>query len=260
MKVARGIFSVITTLALVVTFVAVGLAVCMLPPVTHGLATMFVDDGTSPFSRAQLVQVADATRDYSFGMHDERDLYRVIYQVDAEYKKTITNAGGVVPADFPKLEKVTDLSNLQQMKEANNGASEMYCFSNETVAHLDDCYRLASTLFPVVVIIAAIALVGLVFCGVTGRRRSVGTVLMAAGILLIVVFVGLAVWAFINFNSFFAVFHQVFFSQGNWQFPYDSLLICSLPTPFWMGMGVVCLVVALLLSVLSIVIGKKVRR
>ena len=260
MKVARVIASIITTLALTFSFVAAGLAVCLLPPVTHALASMFADDGTSPFSRAQLVQVADATRDFSFGMHDERDLYRVIYQVDSEYQKSITSSGGVLPADFPRLALVTDLSNLQQLRAAFSGASEMYCYSADTIVHLNDCYRLASIGFPVAVVTAAIALVGLVFCGVTGRRRWLGGVMMAGGILLIVAFVGLVVWAIVDFNGFFTMFHQLFFSQGNWQFPYDSLLICSLPTAFWMGMGIVCAVVAFLLSLIFILIGIRLAR
>lgn len=260
MKVVRGIVAALTAVALALTFVAAGLAVCILPPVTQGLSSMFAKDNLSPFSRAQLVQVADATRDFSFGAHDERNLYRTIYQIDAEYQKTFADAGGTVPSDFPKLDRVSDLTSLPQLKSAFSGASELYCYSENTVAHLDDCYRLISRAFPVLVVAIAVAIVGLVFTGVVGRKRMVGGVLMAAGIVVLVAFVALGVWAAVDFNGFFRLFHQLFFSQGNWEFPYDSLLICALPTEFWMGMGVVWLAVAVVLSVLSIITGRSLQR
>ena len=88
----------------------------------------------------------------------------------------------------------------------------------------------------------------------------IGNVFMAAGILVIVVFVALGVFAAIDFDRFFTLFHSVFFSQGNWTFPYDSLLICALPTVFWVGMGVIWLIVTVLVSILSIAIGARVRK
>ena len=260
MKAFRVLFSFITTIALVLTFVAAGLALCVQPPTTHVLSTLTADDGTSPFSRTQLVQVADATRDYSFGTHDEFQLYNAIYQVDVEYKDKIKGSGGSLPSDFPKIERIIGTPTLEQLKTAFSGASEMYCYSADTVSHLDDCYRIASIGFPVVIVLLAVAFVGLVFVGVTGRRRWVGGVLLAAGILAILAFIALVAWSIVDFNGFFTTFHLLFFSQGNWQFPYDSLLICSLPTAFWMGMGIVVALVAIILSLISILIGSKLVR
>lgn len=260
MKIVRGIVACITALALAITFVAAGFAVCILPPVTQGLSNMFAKDALSPYDRTQLVQVADATRDFSFGTHDEAALYRAVFQVCAEHQQKLVEAGGAVPADFPKLDRVTDLTSLPQLKSAFAGASELYGYSENTVSHLDDCYALVSRAFPLLIIAAAVAVVGLVFTGVVGRKRTVGSVLLAAGVIVIAAFVGLGIWAAVDFNGFFRMFHQLFFSQGNWEFPYDSLLICALPTEFWMGMGVVWLAVAFVVSILSIVIGKSLKK
>lgn len=260
MKVFKGIVYAITAVALAITFVAAGLAACLLPPVTHGLSSMFARDDLSPYDRAQLVEVADATRDFSFGSHDEAALYRTIYQVCKQYSQKITDAGGTLPADFPKLDIATSLTSASELKLAFAGASEWYCYSAQTVSHLDDCYQLAAKAFPLVIIAAAVSLVGLVFAGVTGRKRAVGSIVFSAGILVIVSFVAFAVWSIVDFNGMFRALHQLFFSQGNWEFPYDSLLICALPTEFWMGMGAVWLVAAVVLSILSIVIGRKLRR
>lgn len=260
MKVFKGIVTLVATVALAVTFVGAGLGACLLPPVTHALSSLFAQDGLSPYDRSQLVEVADATRDYSFGSHDEAGLYRVIYQVASDYRAKVEASGGTVPADFPKPDAVSNLTSTVQLKAVFSSASELYCFSPETVSHLDDCYALFSVAWPLLVVALAVAFVGLVFLGVTCRKRRVAGVLMAAGILVLVAFAALAAFAIVDFDGFFAAFHQLFFSQGNWTFPYDSLLICALPTPFWMGMGVVWLAVALVVSVLSIVIGNKVRK
>ena len=260
MKIARRIISVVAAIALAVAFVGAGFAACTAPPVTTALANMFSDDATSPFSRSQLVQVADATRDYSFGDHSKSDLYRTIYEVDAQYKQQVESGGGTLPADFPKLDVVTDRSDVTQLAAAFTTASEMYCYSPDTVSHLDDCHNIAAVAYPLVITVAAIGLIGLVFAGVTGRKRLVGNVLLAAGVVVLVAFIGLGVWAAIDFTGFFATFHQLLFSQGNWTFPYDSLLICALPTAFWMGMGVAWLAVSALVSILSIAIGKRLRK
>lgn len=260
MKIVRGIIAAITAVALAVVFVAAGFAVCILPPVTQGLSNLFAKDGLSPYDRTQLVQVADATRDFSFGQHDERALYRAVYQVCKDYEQKLVNAGGAVPSDFPKLDRVTDLNSLPQLKSAFEGASELYCYSENTVSHLDDCYALVAKAFPLLIIALAVAIVGLVFTGVTGRKRAVGSVMLAAGVMVNVAFVTLGVWAAVDFDGFFRAFHQLFFSQGNWEFPYDSLLICALPTEFWMGMGAVWLAVSFAVSVLAIVFGRKLKR
>lgn len=258
MKVFKGIVSVIAAITLGVTFIAAGFAACLMPPVTHGLSSLFAKDDLSPFDRSQLVRVADATRDYSFSSHDEARLYQTIIAVDREYKNAVEASGGTVPKDFPAVDSITDQAGIPRLKLAFDRASELYCFSEDTVSHLDDCNKIAVVAYPALVAVAAIAVVGLVYCGVASGRRRVGGVLMAAGIVVIVAFAGLGAWAVVDFEGFFRAFHQLFFSQGNWTFPYDSLLICALPTEFWMGMGVIWLAVALVMSALSIVIGRKV--
>ena len=232
----------------------------MAPPVTHALSSVFAKDGLSPYDRTQLVQVADATRDFSFGAHDERALYRAVYQVCKEYGQKIADAGGALPADFPKIDSVTDTSNLSQLKSAFSGASELYCYSENTVAHLDDCYKLVAAAFPWLIVALAVVVVGLVFTGVAGRKHALGSVVFAAGVLVIVAFVAMGIWAVVDFDGFFRMFHQLLFSQGNWEFPYDSLLICALPTEFWMGMAAMWLLVALAVSAIAIVVGRKLKR
>ncbi|MBQ9001531.1 MAG: DUF1461 domain-containing protein, partial [Eggerthellaceae bacterium] len=249
MGVVRKIVSVLATVALAVSFVGVGFLACTTPPVTGVFANLFSDDATSPFSRTQLVQVAEATRDYSFGAHDKLALYQVIYEADLQLRQEIVNANGTLPFGFPNLDAIGDKSSTAQFETAFSGASEMYCYSSDTISHLDDCYNLARTACIALAVAGTIALAGIVFCGTVGRKRLVGRILTAAGFVVVALFAALGVFAALDFQSFFQTFHGVFFSQGNWQFPYDSLLICSLPTAFWTGMAAVWLAVSALASI-----------
>ena len=259
MFVIRKIIAVLSTVALAVLLVGAGFLACIVPPVTSVLANLFSDDATSPFSRTQLVQVAEATRDYSFGAHDVSALYRAIYQADLQLRQEIVNANGALPFAFPQLDRVSDPADASQLEAAFAGASEMYCFTPDTVSHLDDCFNLSRIAFTALIVVAAVALAGLVFCGIAGGRRLVGSPFLVAGIAVIVAFVALGVFAALDFQRFFATFHQLFFSQGNWQFAYDSLLICALPAQFWVGMGAVWLFVSVLAALVSIATGRRLR-
>jgi integral membrane protein (TIGR01906 family) len=60
-----------------------------------------------------------------------------------------------------------------------------------------------------------------------------GRSLRAAGwtILALCLFLGLA--TLIDFTKLWILFHAVFFPQGNWAFPYNSILITLYPEGFW---------------------------
>lgn len=64
------------------------------------------------------------------------------------------------------------------------------------------------------------------------------------GLLLICIFFG--------FDSTFNVFHKIFFPQGNWIFPIDSLLIQTFPLEFFIGMSYKIFLIALILGGLFI--------
>ena len=70
MSLSRKIVIAVSAIMLAVSLVGAGFVVCILPPVTHGLASVFAHDNVSVYSKDQLVRVADATRDYSFGDHN----------------------------------------------------------------------------------------------------------------------------------------------------------------------------------------------
>lgn len=259
MSIFRRIAIVAVALALSVTFVAAGLCACLLPPVTQALSGAFAQDDVSPFSREQLARVADATREFSFGANDESTLLRVIYEVNREHADQVRADGLSLSASAPELDAVTDASDLAQLRVAFVGASEAYCFSLDAISHLDDCHTVLATATPVLVVCALISVVGLVAMGRAWGRLPVGTALVVSGGIVLAVFVLFGLWAAIDFDGLFTTFHQLFFSQGNWQFPYDCLLICALPTEFWMGMAGTWLATSIVVSVVALVVGCRLR-
>jgi integral membrane protein (TIGR01906 family) len=58
-----------------------------------------------------------------------------------------------------------------------------------------------------------------------------------------------------NFTNVFTKFHLIFFPQGNWQFPLDSLLIQLFPKQFFYDSFVLIILKSYILSVLIIIIG-----
>lgn len=260
MRVLQALITFVGTIALAVTIVAAGFLVCLLPPVTHGLSSVFATDEVSPFDRAQLAQVADATRDYAFGSHDLTALYRTIYEVDRAYADELAKQGGAPTGAFPSVVARPATANAQDFARANAGASEQYCYTPDAIAHLDDCNAIVHFAYPFIVVVALIALASSIWNAHRAGRRRAGIMLRVAGIVVLVAFIALGVWAVVDFGGFFTAFHGAFFSQGNWTFAYDSLLICALPTAFWIGMGALWLIVSVLLSVLAILVGGRLMR
>lgn len=249
-----------TALALAVGFIAAGLGVCLMPQTTVILANAASDDRASPFDRSQLVAVAEATRDYAFDSHDLEALYGAIAQVNGEYAQSIMAKGGKPDEDFPQLDLLGEQPDIATYATVFGHASDQYCYSPDAIRHLDDCHGLSRAAAPLLIAIAGLAVAGLIYTGFRGGRKVLGGVLMAAGIGVIALFAALGLWALIDFDGLFSNFHMLFFSQGNWEFPVDSLLICALPTGFWAGMAAVWLVSSLVVAVLSVAFGALLRR
>jgi integral membrane protein (TIGR01906 family) len=76
-----------------------------------------------------------------------------------------------------------------------------------------------------------------------GAAATAGVVVLAAAA------------ALLDFGPFFAAFHGLFFADGTWTFPYDSLLIRLFPESFWVASGAawagLCIVAVCVLGLAS---------
>ena len=239
MKVLRFIVCFIATVTLSVTLIAAGFfTVSSFPKMTGAVSYVTCNAADSPFSRAQLSAAAAETHDYAFGLHSKNNMYDALAQINDEantpYAKTTRTRLAAAP--------------------------EAYVLDSRAFSHLDDCYKVATVAREVLAIVACVALVFLLLTGLVAKQRNLGRVLIVSGCIVIVGLVALVVFAFVDFDRLFSLFHSFFFNDGTWTFSSDSLLICMLPETFWIAIAGIWALVSVLASIICILIGGKCRR
>ncbi len=236
---------------LAVALVGAGLFVCCLPITTEVLSrlTSGSENPGTPFSHEELVEAANAIRDYTVGSHSLDELYAMMANINSEELEERLSLNNPEPS----IESDT-------IKQAITELGGEHIVDASAISHLDDVNGVLTQSSALLIFLGILLVICLIYTGIRSGIRWIGGVLMAGGILVIALFVWLGGWAIIDFNGFFAALHGVFFSQGNWSFPADSLMITALPTPFWIGMGIVWLTTTIVLSILVLFIGLRLRR
>ncbi|MDR1087885.1 MAG: DUF1461 domain-containing protein [Coriobacteriales bacterium] len=87
------------------------------------------------------------------------------------------------------------------------------------------------------------------------RTGFLGLPLIAGGGLPLAAALILSIVVAVDFNAFFAWMHSLFFADGTWVFPADSLLIRSLPSGYWLSSAGVWAGSMVLLCAISIATG-----
>lgn len=132
----------------------------------------------------------------------------------------------------------------EDVKEYLETGQEELPFSQEANSHMHDVFVLISWARILAVISIVTALVSLKNL----NKRS----LQGASVVLITTPLLLAL---VNWNTLFTAFHQVFFPQGNWMFPANSLLIQTYPIESFVqyatAFGLLVILSGILLAVLS---------
>ncbi len=257
MFVIRHIITLVTSLAAILLLFGAGFVATIAPFTTSTLSSWFSDDAQSVFNRTQLIQVANVTRDYCFGSHSLDELYRTIYTIDKEHKQFVERDGGSLPQNYPRIDDQDKDRDINSYNAIFSGASEKYCYPPEAISHLDDVHKIVVVAYPILAATLVVMVVCCISLGCMGCARNIFSAVRFAAFITLGLMAALLVWGIISFNNFFEVFHSIFFAQGNWAFSADSLLICALPTPFWIGMGIVWFFVSFLLSLIIIKTTKK---
>lgn len=234
-KLIDGGATLCAIVCLALTFFAAGYGACTATPLPcRLLSQMFATDDISPYTHEELVEAAVAIYDYSFASHDGDALNATMDELVAA-----AQSDGRAPSD---------------------AHGEEYRLDDAAISHLDDCHALASALRAPLAIVTALAIAAAAHVGVRKGRKNLGSVLVCAGALTIAAFAAFGIAALLDFDAFFSVFHRLFFTEGTWMFWYKSLLICSLPEGFWIGMGTIWLATTVLLSILSCCVGAYLRK
>lgn len=146
-------------------------------------------------------------------------------------------------ADFPKAELFSDQARLYNATE-----SLLYCTGDRTLAqfvglgvyndreikHMTDVRLVIEKERVFYAIDAALLLISLIALGWKKETRAMAAQgLFRGAVLTLLLFAGIGLFAATGFNTFFTLFHRVFFEGETWLFLYTDSLIQFYPLPFW---------------------------
>ena len=254
------VLGLVFSVGLAISLFSAGFFACTLQPTTAFLSRLFSDFETSAFLPDDTVSLAVATRDFTVEFHQDPDeaaekLARQI--VDAAH--TASQAGSI-KADRWKGIDVPQAGSAQESLYALAAKGAQYAFGRSEIDHLGDCNRLINAAIPPLAVVAAASLVLGIVLATKSNRRITGRALVAGPVVCLLGMIGIGLWAAIDFRSFFGAFHGLLFPQGNWTFPADSLLICMLPTSFWVGMLATWIAMTAGLCLISVLVGRHLLR
>jgi integral membrane protein (TIGR01906 family) len=110
-------------------------------------------------------------------------------------------------------------------------------FDAKTVSHLDDVRGVVEGVRTVTGVAAALLAGWATWCLAKARSQALARGL-SAGAIVAGVLAGLAtLFALLDFDLAFTVFHGIFFEEGTWTFSADSLIIQLFPVAFWASAG-----------------------
>lgn len=127
----------------------------------------------------------------------------------------------------------------------------------DDLSHLRDCRGLFLGVMKVGVVSGIAALILIIILLASHRKRLLGRSLIASLVLTITLSVAAVGFAVQDFDTFFNFLHSFFFTSGSWLFPADCLMICALPTPFWMAMGVLWVVLLACFCIVYALFGRR---
>lgn len=243
---------VVAQVSLAVTLIVAGLVVCVVPNFpTQLMAGWYFDEDASPFTKEEAVTLAVCTKEYTFFSQDRTELYSSIVEVNKHAVEEGRSGAGA---------PVITEGDEESVGRAFDEADAAYAIQTDAVEHLDDVSRVVMIVFIVGFVALCVAAAVIMNAYFTHARSALPKILVGGGVLTLVAVLAAGAWAFVSFDSFFTVLHSLFFADGTWTFAADSLLITMFPTAFWQGMGILWLALAVVLAIISIVIGKVLKR
>jgi len=130
-----------------------------------------------------------------------------------------------------------DQADIQHMKDVKK------------VIWLDYNLLLSAVIYSLVYI-----LVSVIWNKRNGRREIVLGTTWGGG-LTVALLCFLGIFVVTSFDSFFITFHEIFFPQGNWQFPFGDHMITLFPDGFWSNVTTLVGLVVLILAIIIWCVG-----
>ena len=246
-----------------------GLVVCMLPQTTQLLGDNFSGWEDATYPQETMEELAEAVRAFSIEDAGRQLLEDAVASALAEHYPDIS--ASLTQGDDLSAELGAG-SSANATRNQNIGGNlyagglgigniiSIYTLPASAVDHLQDCIPIFVTSRIAIILSLVFALAGVLLLVIRRRRKLAGWIMFATPLAVIAIIAALGIWAFVDFDSLFTALHGLFFANGTWIFPADSLLITLFPEAFWMGMGVVWVFVSILACLIVCFIGRFVKR
>jgi integral membrane protein (TIGR01906 family) len=112
-------------------------------------------------------------------------------------------------------------------------------YDEREIKHMVDVRELVDKIKVVLPVVAILTIISLVALARQGETRALGArSLLNGAVLTIGLFVAIGFFAVVGFNTFFTLFHKVFFEGDTWLFNYTDSLIQFYPLPFWFATSI----------------------
>ncbi len=166
---------------------------------------------------------------------------------------------------FPKAELFSDTDRLYFGSESieyvrGNRTLEQFkalgVYQEREIKHMIDVRVLVDQVkivLPVVTLLAIVALV--VLARQPDARTLAARALFNGALLTLGLFIVVGIFAAVGFNTFFTLFHRVFFEGDTWLFNYTDSLIQFYPLPFWFTTSIVLIGLTVLEAIVVGAIG-----
>ena len=115
-------------------------------------------------------------------------------------------------------------------RNVDAGRSDCSLFAARELKHMEDVKTIAAIGFSAALIVAALAGLSIMLCAFQRKLRSDVVIGIRRGCNLILLLIGcLAVLSIGAWDIAFDMFHQLFFAEGTWRFPFSDSLIRLYP-------------------------------
>ncbi len=108
-------------------------------------------------------------------------------------------------------------------------------YTSLEMSHLDDVKKVMDTIN--FLLYGLLIIVLIIITSQWKKKKFLVKLCQDGGFSTIGAVILLSLAIILSFNITFTLFHLLFFSQGNWQFPADSLLIQTFPIEFFVRMS-----------------------
>ncbi|MCF8013567.1 TIGR01906 family membrane protein [Candidatus Woesearchaeota archaeon] len=108
-------------------------------------------------------------------------------------------------------------------------------YTENEIKHMKDVKKIYTTINIISLTCLLIIILSIIYFTKNKQEKQIIRSLKISSITIIIMGLLLIALTLFNFQSTFTIFHNIFFPQGNWLFPYNSLLITLYPNKFFIN-------------------------